>query len=503
MTNKSPLEISHALITLSILSIICFILVFEGYISKPESPNPQLPTCSESPFPNLVAQGLPFLGGNMDNLWNRNKPFQSEKEFFIVEPAKKLTWIGDSGLVVLEPTPGNIFAELKLPPVNEDPGLPNLQLPGSVEALNSYQVMEKSTEQNTLSIAELHDFLKRYISIPGLPNSQLPSSSEEFYLQNDTQVAQGLPFAGGIMPLPSFGDHNNQRFPPPLVETSYTSLNASLIYNGNSNGTDLFEGYISIPGLPNSQLPSSSEEFYFQNDTQVAQGLPFAGGIMPLPSFGDHNNQRFPPPLVETSYTSLNASLIYNGNSNGADLFEGYISIPGLPNSQLPSSSEELYLQNDTQVAQGLPFAGGIMPLPSFGDHNNQRFPPPLVETSYTSLNASLIYNGNSNGADLGLSPQCKRAKLCSKGKDQRRPYNKFSPDERNNLIEGVQRYATTYSCWIKIKNEYFKNDPHRTPDNLKQKWKHMMERDPSLKKLYKRALIANKNDKFKSPKCK
>ena len=24
--------------------------------------------------------------------------------------------------------------------------------------------------------------------------------------------------------------------------------------------------------------------------------------------------------------------------------------------------------------------------------------------------------------------------------------------------------------CWIKFKDEYFKNDPHRTPDNLKVK---------------------------------
>ncbi|KAF5953453.1 hypothetical protein HYC85_006309 [Camellia sinensis] len=136
-------------------------------------------------------------------------------------------------------------------------------------------------------------------------------------------------------------------------------------------------------------------------------------------------------------------------------VFEGYISILGLPNSQ---------------VAQGLPFAGGITPLPSFGDHNNQTFPPPLVETSYTSLDAPLIYNGNSNGADLGLPTQCKRAKLCSNGKDQRRHYNKFSPDETNKLIDGIRRYARTYGCWIKIKNEYFKNDTHRTPDNLKQK---------------------------------
>ncbi|CAL5334133.1 unnamed protein product [Camellia sinensis] len=269
-----------------------FILAFEGYISKPESPNPQLPTSSEEFYcenNTQVAQGLPFPGGNIDNLWNRNKPFPSEKEYFIVEPAEKLTWIGDFGLVVQEPRPGNIFFELELPPVHEDPGLPNLQLPGS--------------------------------------------------------------------------------------------------------------GYISILGLPNSQ------------------------------------------------------------------------------------------------VAQGLPFTGGITPLPSFGDHNNQTFPPPLVETSYTSLDAPLIYNGNSNGADLGLPTKCKRAKLCSKGKDQRRHYNKFSPDETNKLIDGIRRYARTYGCWIKIKNEYFKNDPHRTPDNLKQKWKHMMERDPSLKKLYKRALIANKND--------
>ncbi|CAL5388830.1 unnamed protein product [Camellia sinensis] len=135
-----------------------------------------------------------------------------------------------------------------------------------------------------------------------------------------------------------------------------------------------------------------------------------------------------------------------------------------------------------------------------FGDHCNQTVPPPLIETSYASLNPLLINNGNSNGADLGLPPQCKRAKLCSKGKDQRRPYNKFRLDETDNLTEGVKEYAGKY---IKIKDKYFNNDPHRTPDNLKQKWKHMMERDPSLKKRYMRALKANKNAKFKSSKCK
>ncbi|CAL5386767.1 unnamed protein product [Camellia sinensis] len=343
ITNKAPLEISHSLITSSILSIICFILVFEGYISKPESPNPQLPTSSAEFYcenNTMVAQGLSCPGGNIDYLWNRNKPFPSEKEH-LVESPEKLTWIGDFGFVAvivfnlnlsapaqeLSWSPGNIFVELELPPVHEDPGLPNLQLPGSVEALNSYQVMEKSTEQNTLSIAELHDFLKRNI----------------------------------------------------------------------------------------------------------------------------------------------------------------------------PSSCEDVYFQYHTQVAQGLRSAGEFTPLPSVGDHCNQTVSPHLVETSYASLNSPLINNGNSNGADLGLPLQCKRAKLCSKGKDERRPYNKFRLDERDELTEGVQKYAGMYCCWIKIKDEYFKNDPHRTPDNLK----HMMERDPSLKKLYKRALIANKNAKFKSPKCK
>lgn len=249
----------------------------------------------------MVAQGLSCPGGNIDYLWNRNKPFPSEKEH-LVESPEKLTWIGYFGFVAQEPWPGNIFVGLELPPVHEDPGLPNLQLPGS----------------------------------------------------------------------------------------------------GN--------------------IPSSCEDVYFQNHTQVAQGLRSAGGFTPLPSVGDHCNQTVPPHLVETSYASLN---------------------------------------------------------------------PPLIN------------NGNSNGADLGLPLQCKRAKLCSKGKDQRRPYNKFRLDETDELTEGVQKYAGMYRCWIKIKDEYFNNDPHRTPDNLKQKWKYMMERDPSLKKLYKRALIANKNAKFKSPKCK
>ncbi|KAI8016150.1 hypothetical protein LOK49_LG05G01277 [Camellia lanceoleosa] len=174
----------------------------------------------------------------------------------------------------------------------------------------------------------------------------------------------------------------------------------------------------------------------------------------------------------------------------------------GLPNSTPLSSSEEFYFQNHTQSSLKASFVGGIMPLPSFGDHYNRTFPPPLVETSYTSLEAPLINNGNSNGADLGLPPPCKRAKLCSKGKDQRRPYNKFSPDETNKLIEGVKKYARMYGRWIKIKNEYFKNDPHRTSDNLKQKWKHMMRKRSQFEEA-PYALIANKNAKFKSSKCK
>ncbi|CAL5386739.1 unnamed protein product [Camellia sinensis] len=225
----------------------------------------------------------------------------------------------------------------------------------------------------------------------------------------------------------------------------------------------VFEGYISKPETPNPQLPTSSEEVYCENNTLVAQGLPFPGGN--IDNFWNRN-RTFPRPgniLVELELPPVHED---PGLPNLQLPRSGYISIPGLPNSQLPISSEEFYFQNHTQVAQGLPFAGGITPLASFGDLYNQTVPPPLVETFPPPF--PLINNGYSKGADLGLPPLCKRAKLCSKGKDQRRPYNKFNPDETNKLIEGVRRYARTYGCWIKIKNEYFKNDPHRTPDNLK-----------------------------------
>ncbi|KAI8016151.1 hypothetical protein LOK49_LG05G01276 [Camellia lanceoleosa] len=100
---SAPLEISHAFIILSILSII-------WYISKPESPNPKLPTSSEEFYcenNTLVAQGLLFPGGNIDNLSNRNKPFPSEKEY-LVEPPEKLTWIGNFGFLAQEPWPGGL-----------------------------------------------------------------------------------------------------------------------------------------------------------------------------------------------------------------------------------------------------------------------------------------------------------------------------------------------------------------------------------------------------------
>ncbi|CAL5388804.1 unnamed protein product [Camellia sinensis] len=360
----------------------------------------------------------------------------------------------------------------------------------------------RPTNSNGFGLEDQDDHL-----FTGRSNQQLPLSEELSWSPENFLAELNLPFVTE----------------GPAVQTSQLPYSGFIL---------VFEGYISKPESPNPKQPTSSEEFYCENNTLVAQGLLFPGGNIdnlwnknkPFPSEKEYLVE--PPeklkwigdfgflaqePWPGNIFVELELPPVHEGpglpnpqlpGSGGLEQLPGCISIPGLPNSQLPSSSEEFYFQNHTQVAQGPSFVGGIMPLPSFGDHYNQTFPPPLVETSYTSLDAPLINNGNSNGADLGLPPPCKKAKLCSKGKDQRRPYNKFSPDETNKLIEGVQKYARMYGCWIKIKNEYFKNDPHRTSDNLKQKWKHMMRKRSQFEEApYK--VIANKNAKFKSSKCK
>ncbi|THG04663.1 hypothetical protein TEA_003474 [Camellia sinensis var. sinensis] len=253
------------------------------------------------------------------------------------------------------------------------------------------------------------------------------------------------------------------QYQPVLEELSWfpekylAELNLPFVTEGPAVQTSQlpYSGYISKPESPNPQLPTSSAEFYCENNTMVAQGLSCPGRNIdylwnrnkPFPSEKEH--------LVESP-----EKLTWIGDF-------GFVAQEPLPGN-IPSSCEDVYFQNHTQVAQGLRSAGGFTPLPSVGDHCNQTVPPHLVETSYASLNPPLINNGNSNGADLGLPLQCKRAKLCSKGKDQRRPYNKFRLDETDELTEGVQKYAGMHCCWIKIKDEYFKNDPHRTPDNLK-----------------------------------
>ncbi|CAL5388772.1 unnamed protein product [Camellia sinensis] len=104
-------------------------------------------------------------------------------------------------------------------------------------------------------------------------------------------------------------------------------------------------------------------------------------------------------------------------------------------------------------------------------------------------------------------SPPCKRAELSSlEGKS--RTYKKFSFEEMEKLIEGVEKYGGKYCNWKTIKKLYFE-DSNRSKDQLKEKWRHMKksankQTDPHLKKLYVRALkVQMSPPKSKSSKCK
>ncbi|KAF7153062.1 hypothetical protein RHSIM_Rhsim01G0230000 [Rhododendron simsii] len=69
------------------------------------------------------------------------------------------------------------------------------------------------------------------------------------------------------------------------------------------------------------------------------------------------------------------------------------------------------------------------------------------------------------------------------------RKYMKFSPEEVEKLILGVQKYERR---WKSIKLDYFKDSP-RTENKLMEKWRHMLksadkQTDPTLKELYTKA---------------
>ncbi|CAL5386735.1 unnamed protein product [Camellia sinensis] len=67
-------------------------------------------------------------------------------------------------------------------------------------------------------------------------------------------------------------------------------------------------------------------------------------------------------------------------------------------------------------------------------------------------------------------SPPCKRAELSS-SKGKGRTYKKFSFEEMEKLIEGVEKYGEKYCNWKTIKNLYFE-DADRSKDQLKRKVK-------------------------------
>ncbi|KAI8015373.1 hypothetical protein LOK49_LG05G01291 [Camellia lanceoleosa] len=71
-------------------------------------------------------------------------------------------------------------------------------------------------------------------------------------------------------------------------------------------------------------------------------------------------------------------------------------------------------------------------------------------------------------------SPPCKRVELSS-SEGKGRTYKKFSFEEMEKLIDGVEKYGGKYCNWKTIKNLYFK-DSDRSKDQLKQKWKDLMK---------------------------
>ncbi|CAL5386751.1 unnamed protein product [Camellia sinensis] len=147
---------------------------------------------------------------------------------------------------------------------------------------------------------------------------------------------------------------------------------------------------------------------------------------------------------------------------------------------QKPTTDEQDKL---TQLSLGN-FAGNTsQPLPRLPDH----------EETYNQ--------------EVLPSPPCKRAELSfSEGKG--RTYKKFSFEEMEKLIEGVEKYGGKYCNWKTIKKLYFE-DSDRSKDQLKEKWRHMQksankQTDPHLKKLYVRALkVQMSPPKSKSSMCK
>ncbi|CAL5388808.1 unnamed protein product [Camellia sinensis] len=113
----------------------------------------------------------------------------------------------------------------------------------------------------------------------------------------------------------------------------------------------------------------------------------------------------------------------------------------GVLQGQKPTTDEQDKL---TQLSLGN-FAGNTsQPLPRLPDH----------EETYNQ--------------EVLPSPPCKRAELSS-SEGKGRTYKKFSFEEMEKLIEGVEKYGGKYCNWKTIKKLYFE-DSDRSKDQLKGK---------------------------------
>ncbi|CAL5334138.1 unnamed protein product [Camellia sinensis] len=146
----------------------------------------------------------------------------------------------------------------------------------------------------------------------------------------------------------------------------------------------------------------------------------------------------------------------------------------GVLQDQKPTTDEQDKL---TQLSLGNFARNTSQPLPRLPDHEE-------------------TYNH-----EVLQSPPCKRAELSS-SEGKGRTYKKFSFEEMEKLIEGVEKYRGKYCNWKTIKKLYFE-DSNRSKDQLKGKVETYEEickqanRSPSKEALCAGIESPNESSKF------
>ncbi|CAL5334176.1 unnamed protein product [Camellia sinensis] len=428
-------------------------------------------------------------------------------------PAPELTWFQIFGFEH-EDIPDPVLNFVSMP---EDFNMQNSQPPYSLREIQETRIVDSDLEgQNRTTLddeldrnlpfqlplasgpAELPShvtdhgfgFMVEDIPITGWPNLQQPWSGENIGELDFPLVAEG-PGMQNSQLLYS-GDGKIYRSPQ-LHAFSKTSGVLSI---SKGDFPHVLEEDISIPGLSNPQLPNSVPWPVLETQETRIVGSDLEGQNRTTLDDELHQNPPFPDGTIGNFWTTNQlplasgpAELPSYPTDHGFGFTVEDVPITGWPNLQQPWSGdvpwavletqETRIVSSDLQGQKPTTAEQDKLIQPSLGIYaGNTSQPLPRLPDHEETYNHEVL-----------PSPPCEKAELSS-SEGKGRTYKKFSFEEMEKLIKGVEKYGRKCCNWKTIKNLYFE-DSDRSKDQLKRKVETHEEickqanRSPSKEALY------------------